>query len=459
MAWQVPEAPGEPFMLSDWQAELIDRILERYPDDWHDPLLAGRLRYRQIVISLARQNGKSVIASIMAFYGLLLHGAGATVIGVASSAEQARIIYDRVLFVLNGRPELKRRFGRLTETRGIRSADGTARYEVKASRSASLQGIPVSLGIIDELHITKKELWQAMVNGTAARRNGLVVGVTTAGNDESEMLIDLYKTGKKAAAGDPALERFGFFLWEAPSDEIPTDPETLKEYLRAANPQLAEDPAALADAASDIAGMPPADVIRYRFNRFTASEDHFISPATYMLGAVRDRPTAESAIVFAIDKTPDWSWATIKAAWKVGSKTFAETVLSIPNPDSFQLVDIAEHLQQQHSDSLIVLDGYGFRSVAAEMEGRGMNFKMLNLSDIVAASSMYYAKIIQQQLIHLGEPLMAHQLAFTTRKDVRNAEGFRIARKPGSAIDAVMAEAIAVYAAETHQPPKLQIFI
>ena len=73
IAWQSPESP-EGLSLDEWQKWLLRHILERYPAD--HPTYPGRLRYRQVVISVGRQNGKSLLAAILGLYGLLMHETG-----------------------------------------------------------------------------------------------------------------------------------------------------------------------------------------------------------------------------------------------------------------------------------------------------------------------------------------------------------------------------------------------
>ena len=106
-AWRSPENP-QGLTLDPWQEWLLTHILERYPDG-HE--LAGELRYRQVVVSMGRQNGKSLLASILGIYGMLMHQqSGASVISLASSIDQARIIYNRVLYVIQANPFLSKRF-------------------------------------------------------------------------------------------------------------------------------------------------------------------------------------------------------------------------------------------------------------------------------------------------------------------------------------------------------------
>ena len=156
VAWKSAEHP-DGIELDEWQKWLLRHVLERYPND--HPLYPGQLRYRQVVISMGRQNGKSLLGAILGVYGLLLHQQGAQVISIASSTEQARIIYSRVLFTILNNDYLRKRFKKATEQRGIVTLDGSGRYDVRAAKESALQGIPMSLCLFDELHIAKRGMW------------------------------------------------------------------------------------------------------------------------------------------------------------------------------------------------------------------------------------------------------------------------------------------------------------
>lgn len=76
------------FELEPWQVQLLRAVLEIYPPD-HP--LAGRLRWVQAVISLGRQNGKTELAAALGLWALLMRTAP-TVVGIASSVDQAKLI-------------------------------------------------------------------------------------------------------------------------------------------------------------------------------------------------------------------------------------------------------------------------------------------------------------------------------------------------------------------------------
>lgn len=451
-AWSIAHAG---FSLDVWQIELIRRVLETYPPG-HPR--AGDLRFRQVVISLARQNGKSVLGAVLGIYGLLRDLASALVVGIASSAEQARIIYDRTNQVIAANPALRKRFAALTDTRGIRARAG-GKYEIKAAKAASLQGLAISLGMVDELHLLAADLWNALVSGTGGRSNCLVVGITTAGDDNSELLLQLYASGEKALAGDPELDRFGFFVWEAPEARIPSKRAELIEYLKAANPSLAEGRIDLENVLSDLASLPPEEIIRYRFNRFTAATAVFIGYDLWQRTARRlsEEFPADLRPAFAIDRTPDWGFATITATVRDSKGvTWSEIVGSIVKPTLEQLAAVCVNLAR-HSPTTFIMDGYSLKDLAAELKKRGLPVTVATQGDVINASAMTYAKVVQRKLRHASDPLLSIQMPRTVRKNV--GENFRISRKDSSVeIDAVMATVLGVLAAETQTDTPLQVF-
>ncbi|MBX3309704.1 MAG: hypothetical protein KF739_04625 [Cryobacterium sp.] len=441
------------FTLDPWQEDLIRHVLEVFPKG-HPR--AGQLRFRQVVISLARQNGKTELAAVLGLYGLLRR-ANQLVIGIASSVEQSRLVYQRTMQAIAANPSLKKKFQRLTDTRGIKSHTG-GQYELKASKSAALQGLPVDVGVVDELHLLKLALWSALVAGTGGRPNGIVVGITTAGDENSELLLHLYELGEKATASDPEKNRFGFYVWEAPESRMPDDDEELLEFLKAANPALASGRLDAENVITDVRSMPPVDAIRYRLNRFVTSISTFM-PLTIWGKAPRpaEQPfprAPELPLVFTIDRSPDWGYATVSATVRDGDTTHTELVASIVKPSLDQLRDIALALWE-HSPALYVVDGYSLKELGAELKKYGLPVRVMSQGDVIAACAMFYAKVVQHKLRHGSDPLLTVQLPGSERKTV--GVGFRIIPKDGSQIDAVMATVLGVYAAETAQSGAPQI--
>ena len=270
--WSVPDI-GKLRQLDPWQEWLIRHVLETYPDDWPVAHLRGQLRFRQVVISMGRQNGKSLLAALFVIYFLALHVKGPRVIGLASIERQAKIVYDRVRFGIDASADLSRAL-KTTGTRGITRRDGSGIYQTLPAKEESAQGELSSGAIYDELHLGLAALWDALVLSQRAKANGLVVGISTAGDDSSELLIKLYRDGEAAIEGSD--ERFGFFCWEAPDDEL------TEAGVIAANPGVAcgripfdvvwaEAVKAWRDNKPGPDGLTGRQrVIRYTLNRFIA---------------------------------------------------------------------------------------------------------------------------------------------------------------------------------------------
>ena len=77
---------GEPLTFTDWQQWLLRALLERND--------AGRLRYKRALIGLPRKQGKSLLGSALALYGLFAGEAGAEVYSAAGDRQQARIVFE-----------------------------------------------------------------------------------------------------------------------------------------------------------------------------------------------------------------------------------------------------------------------------------------------------------------------------------------------------------------------------
>ena len=439
--------------LEEWQVQLLRAILEIFPDG-HKRV--GQLRYRQVVISLGRQNGKTEIAAALGLWQLLAK-VGALVISIAHSREQATLVYGRTMQAISRNKSLAKRFAALTDTRGIR-ARGGGRYEMKASRSAALQGLPIDLGLVDELHLLKRFVWADLVNGTGGRADCIVVGITTAGDNDSELLLDLYALAGEAVKEDAT--RFGAFIWEAPEARVPEDDNTLGRYLAMANPSVASGRLDLENVISDVRSMPEPDVIRYRLNRFlTSSVAAFMSLADWQS---RTRPAeyewpTTGPLVFTFDRTPEWSYATVTASVRAADgKIHTEVVASLTHPTLETLVEVAMKLWA-HGPAMFAMDGYALKQLGAELKRRGMPVWLGSQAEAISASQTLFAKVKQGGIVHAGDPLLSRQVPQTTRKNINDS--FRISRADSSVeIDAVLATALGVYVAEAVPDLPLQVF-
>lgn len=426
------------YRLDPWQRWILRLVTELTP--------FGTLRHSQFLISLGRQNGKTEIAAALGLL-FMLWKPSPYVVGIASSADQARLVYERVMRAIRPNPSLAAKFVALTDTRGLRSKTG-GKYEIKAAKSAALQGLPLDLGIVDEVHLVKQALWTDMVNGLGSRPDCIVVGITTAGDDDSELLKHLYKLADEG--------KIGHAIYEAPEPRIPDDDDTLWSYLLAANPSLRTRPERREAVIETVRTMPPADAIRYRLNLFTGSTGGYLTLAQVAPLAATLTPPRSGAVL-VIERTPTWSHGSITAAWVAKDGAIeTQVVASISSPTTDKLVALAVALAGR--TRLFVADGYSLGPVIDELKRRGFATKRATLGDVTGAASRLYARVTAGTLRHAGDPLFAAQLPRTATKAV--GENYRLVRGSKDAeIDVVIGTSLAVYFAETAPENGPQLFI
>lgn len=435
IAWKTARG----YQLEAWQEDLLCHITELRPD--------GRLRWRQFLVSMGRQNGKTEIAAALGLLFLLWKTAP-YVIGIASNAVQARLVYDRAMQIIRGNAALSARFERLTETRGIATTTG-GKYEIKAAKTAALQGLPIDLGVADEVHLLKPVLWTDLVNGMGGRPDSMVVGITTAGDDNSELLKHLYAL---AAAGD-----IGHAIWEAEEARIPEDDEALARYLAQASPAIASGRTDVATIISEVRTMPPGEAIRYKLNRFTAAQDVLIPLADWTALAGEFTPPRSGA-VFTVERSPGWEHASVVASWKREDGTFAtQVVASVAQPNVEKLADICVSLAK-HSPRVFAVDGYSLKGLGDNLKSRGLNVRVCSQQDAISASGWLYSTIKRRRLTHAADPLLTAQIPRAVRKNI--GDSWRITRPAGAAeIDALLATALGVYLAEVTPDHGPQLFV
>lgn len=426
--WRLED--GKLLTLDGWQQRLLIRVLETDA--------AGALRFRQVLISIGRQNGKSVLGGVLALYGLLQMVEGATVIGIASSREQADIIFKRVAHAVRSEKALAKRF-RVTNTRGMGSTVNAARYDLKPAKPGAIQGIPVNLGLVDELHLEKSgACWDDIVNGQRAQTVALVIGITTAGDNESKTLKRLYEQAPKAIA-DPS-SRFGVFIYEgiegAPVDDA--------ESILRANPAVACGRVSLETVLSDVQSQPEHMVRRYLHNLFIDSENPFIDPTDWIKAtgtgiAERDR------VVFGVDVSKGWKYATISAARKGPSDSVeVELVQSFNSPTLEGLEAACVALKGKNAKSSFAMDPMRLADLSRSLRTKGYDVMDMSRGGYLRSTEHFYSAVKTGRLKHNDDALLNMQIRYAKSKAL--AGGNKIV---GDEIDAVTATAYAVYAALT----------
>lgn len=187
---------GKKIELELWEKALLATIFG-FVD------LDGNRKYREAILIIGRKNGKSLLASSIGLYLMLADGeAGADVYAVATTRDQAKIVWSEAKRMVNKSPTLAKRVRPLVAEMICDANDAT--FKPLASDSDTLDGLNVHGSLMDELAAWKrgKELYDVVIDGSSAREQPLNLITTTAGvvrediydqkYDEAERIINGY---------------------------------------------------------------------------------------------------------------------------------------------------------------------------------------------------------------------------------------------------------------------------
>ncbi len=194
----------------------------------------GYRRFREVLLLVARKNGKSTLLAGIALYLLIGDGEGAAEIyTIATKKDQAKKVLTEAINMINQSPELR---AVLKKRRSDVYFPLTAsKLEALASESNTLDGLNSHGVIIDELHaIRDRNLYEVMKQSTTARRQPLLIMITTSGTVRASIFDEMYEYACKIADGEEKDDAFLPVLYELDSRDEWTD----ESCWQKANPGL-----------------------------------------------------------------------------------------------------------------------------------------------------------------------------------------------------------------------------
>ena len=212
------EWAGQPLRLELFQKAFISALFGFVDAS------TGYRKYRETLFYVSRKNAKSVMLSGLALYMLIAdQEAGAEVYSVASKKDQAKIIYEETYNMVRQSPDLlqviKKRKSDLYFPLTF------SKFQPLGKNSDTLDGLNSSLVIIDELHSIKdRNLYEVMKQSQSARRQPLLVMITTAGTVRECIFDDMYKYACGVCDGTITDPHFLPIIYELDSKEEWLDP-------------------------------------------------------------------------------------------------------------------------------------------------------------------------------------------------------------------------------------------
>jgi phage terminase large subunit-like protein len=436
---------GMPFLLERWQAFAVANIFGWKRDD------DNSRRFRKVYWSMGRKNGKScigaAIAIMMASFDLNPKTGNlenvAEVVLSATKKEQAKVIYSEI--------ERMR-----AQSRHISDMSTNINKEIKFRHNLGsirclgsdkpFDGLNPTCCIKDELHAwreTHRKFYDTLETGSGSRSQPLLLTLTTAGDDKSNIWMSEFNYAKSILADDFKDEQFFGYHFQIDEDKDVLDPAN---WIMA-NPNL--HVSLKPDYLEQLAIEASHDELALnRFKRYHANQLVSSTSRAFNLdewdrgeGTLSDWSKAE-AIGCGIDlggrddfcsyslvarfsdgygesgepvfRYEGRTYAYIATDTKrdLGVKPFSEWVhkdlLQVTKyPVSKMLVDMLEHLKAYRVDS-VAYDPYNGQQISEEIEQQG--FEIARMSQ---TCQMFHAPICEFKEVlasnrfrHDGNPLL-----------------------------------------------------
>ena len=174
----------------------------------------GCRQYRESFFLVGRKNGKSTLLAGLALYMLTSDGeGGAEVYSTATKYAQARLLFDEAHNMIKQSPALSKHFRK--RKNDLYYEPAMSKFQPLARNSDTLDGLNASFVIMDELHGVKdRNLYEVMRQSMAARRQPLLIMITTAGTVRECIFDDMYSYAAGVADGGITDEHFLPVLYE-----------------------------------------------------------------------------------------------------------------------------------------------------------------------------------------------------------------------------------------------------
>lgn len=221
---------GVPFELLPWQDEIIRTLYGTVKEN-------GYRQYNTCYCEIPKKNGKSELAAAIALYMTCGDGEwGAEVYGCASDRQQASIVFDVAVDMVDQCPALKKRIKPVMSVKRLVYKPTNSFYQVLSAEAYTKHGLNVHAVIFDELHAQpNRELFDVMTKGSGdARTQPLFFLITTAGTDRNSVCFEQHQKALDIIEGRKIDPTFYPVIYGA-SDE---DDWSSEDVWYKANPSL-----------------------------------------------------------------------------------------------------------------------------------------------------------------------------------------------------------------------------
>lgn len=429
--------------LHPWQKWFLIHSLELAPGSFtYDP--APVLRFKTVLLLVARQNGKSYIMSTRLLWRMIMWESQTPepplILGTAHKLSAAEEILDLSYKAMTRSDELREWIKRKSNVNGDKHVEliNGSRYKCEAASDDGGRGLSVTDLGFDELRQQKDwSPWTAMTNTTNAIPGSQIIGVSNAGEAKSVVLASLRSKALADIAeyqahldggGDPtgwgggSDSTRGLFEYSAPDDCDIWD----REGWAMANPSLGypggPTEATIASMASMV-GKPGEGMPEHKFRTenlcqwvTVAAEGPFPSEALEACLDPVSEIAPDSPIYLAVDTSKDRDMTYLAVAgWRDDGLPHVEVISQRAYTE--WVPDFLAGGLAFKPDAVIVQGrGAPASTIIDFIEKTGTQVTRCEGGDLTAACGQFFDRVIQGTIRWGEQPVLQAALAEAVKK-------------------------------------------
>lgn len=432
--------------LYPWQKVLLIRALELNED--------GTYRFRKIFILVGRQNGKTLLLTVLSLWWLFMDADSFPehlpaneflILGTAQNLDLAEESWDAALKRCDPMPDdddqeyvidlLAAETRRPVKTNGKKSLrlKNNARYEPRAASRMGGRGKSAARVIMDEMREQQTwDIWGAVSKTKNAIFNSQLWGISSAGDSKSIVLATLRKGQVKAIenweryveSGIQTVEEYAnthdlataLFEWSAPDGADLLDIDGILQ----ANPSVGHKPMFFESIWSDLLGDEPESTKRTEIlcqwvtalvetyidgEQWQACADAPVVDERGQLVSAGSEITEDSRITIGIDTSGDRAMSFVSVAgYRVDGLPMAETI--VRRAGMLWVVPFVEKLAEKQGTKDVALQTRGCPAAefAQPLREAGLNVIEIAGTALGASAGQVRDKVRDGLVRHRGQP-------------------------------------------------------
>ena len=442
---EISEALGTPLM--PWQRLVADVALEIDP-------ATGRLKYREVILTVPRQSGKTTLILSVSVHRALGFGGRQNIVYSAQTRKDAveKMFDDQWPALADS---AFRSLVRPRKTTGHEAwiwSNGSKQGLV-ANTEKSGHGSTLDLAFVDEAFAqTDDRLEQAFSPAMITRPEPQQWTVSTAGTDASVYLA------RKVAQGRTNVNKPGsstaFFEWSADPESDPADPATWWACMPGLGHTVTE-----AAVKAEFEKMELAEFKRAYLNIPTRADEgeSVISPELWLAGRFDDGGGRQmpDPVVFALDGSEDLESVAIAAAGDLGFDRAQVEIVEHRAGSSWAVGRLVE-LCERWNGRVVVAPKSPAALLIPDLRRAGIDPMVLTAGDVPVACGVFRDLAVNGRLSHGAHPGLDLALPAARRRAVAD-QWVWVRKDARSDISPLYAATLAVWAAMTLPAPVVDV--